>query len=187
MRPLVPDFSRSFRIELLTLLFLAGPCIASGQSFVLHGGGGPTLIDGGYSLAAGIGFSPTSHLTVLVDVERTHLASRLRSDRPGSISAFRGGTLTLGAAELRIAPLGHNRIGPYGLAGFAAGQSRPNVNEAFPDRVTNDARAAFFGAGIGVPLGERVGFFVDGRLMLGEEAGELLAVVPIRAGFSWRF
>jgi hypothetical protein len=53
--------------------------------------------------------------------------------------------------------------------------------------VTNNARALFFGGGIDVPVGKRVDFFVDGRLMLGDEAGELLAVLPIRAGFSWRF
>jgi hypothetical protein len=172
---------------LITLLVLAGPRTASGQSFVLHGAAGPTLIDTGYSLAAGIGFSPTSHITVLVNVERTHLASRMRSDGPGSISAFRGGRLTLGAAELHVALFGRNRVGPYGLAGFAAGQSRPNVNETFPEPVTNHVRAVFFGAGIDVPLGERISFFADGRMIVGDEAGELLAVAPIRAGLSWRY
>jgi hypothetical protein len=166
---------------------LSAPSIVSGQSFVLQGAAGPTLIDSGYSVAAGVGFVPTSHITVLVDVERTHLASRMRSERSGSISAFRGGALTLAAAELRIAPLGRNRVGPYGLAGFAAGQSRPNINETFPDRVTNKVRALFFGGGIDVPVGKRVSFFADGRLMLGDEAGELLAVLPIRAGLSWQF
>jgi hypothetical protein len=171
----------------ITLLLMSGPGIASGQSLVLHGAAGPTLIDSGYSIAAGIGFSPTSHLTVLLNVERTHLSGETRADRPGSISVFRGGTLTLGAAELRIAPLGRGRVGPYAIAGFAAGQSRPNVNEAFPDPVTNDARAVFFGGGIDVPVAERVTFFADGRLTLGTEAGELLAVLPVRAGLSWRF
>jgi hypothetical protein len=72
----------------------------------------------------------------------------MRSERAGSISAFRGGTLTVGAAELRIAPLGRNHVGPYGLAGVAAGQSRPNVNETFPDPAKNNARLVFFGGWI---------------------------------------
>jgi hypothetical protein len=36
-------------------------------------------------------------------------------------------------------------------------------------------------------VNERVGFFADGRMMIGSEAGELLAVAPIRAGLSLRF
>jgi hypothetical protein len=170
---------------LLLLSLLACPCIASGQSFVLQGSAGATLNDSGYSLAAGGGFSPTSLLTILVELERTHLSSRLSDDGQGS-SAFRGGTLTLAAAQLRIAPLGRDRVGPYGLAGFAAGVSRPNVNELFPDSVTNDVRAIFFGGGIQVPLGG-ISLFADGRMMIGAEAGELLAVAPIRAGVAWRF
>ena len=71
--------------------------------------------------------------------------------------------------------------------GFAAGVSRPNVNELFPDPVTNNVRAIFFGGGIHVPLKERVSLFADARMMVGAEAGELLAVAPIRAGVAWRF
>jgi hypothetical protein len=95
--------------------------------------------------------------------------------------------LTLGSAQLRVTPFGHDRVGPYGLVGFAAGVSRPNVNEMFPDPVTNDVRAVFFGGGIHVPLKERVSLFADGRMMVGAEAGELLAVAPIRAGVALRF
>jgi hypothetical protein len=172
---------------LVCLLFLTTPSIASAQSFVLHGSAGPTLVDSGYSLAGGVGYSPTSHLTVLFDVERTHLSSRLSSDGRGGFSGFRGGTLTLGSAQLRVAPFGRNRVGPYGLVGFAAGVSRPNVNEMFPNPVTNDVRAIFFGGGIQVPIQERLSLFADGRMMIGAEAGESLAVAPIRAGVAWRF
>jgi hypothetical protein len=172
---------------LLSLLLLVCPRIASSQSFVLHGSAGPTLIDTGYSLAGGIGFSPTSHLTVTFDGERTHLSSRLRSDGRGGFTGFRGGTLTVGSAQLRVTPFGRDRVGPYGLVGFAAGVSRPNVNELFPDPVTNDVGAIFFGGGIHVPLRERVSLFADGRMMIGAEAGELLAVAPIRAGVAWCF
>jgi hypothetical protein len=171
---------------LMSLLVLACPCIASGQSFVVQGSAGATLNDSGYSLAAGGGFSPASPLTILLEFERTHLSGRVSNDGRGGTSAFRGGTLTLAAAHLRVAPFGRDRVGPYGLAGFAAGVSQPNVNELFPDRVTNDVRAIFFGGGIHVPLGG-ISLFADGRLMVGEEAGELVAVAPIRAGLAFRF
>jgi hypothetical protein len=166
---------------------MAIPSIAGAQSFVLQGSAGPTLIDSGYSLAGGFGYSPTRHLTVLFDVERTHLSSELRSDGRGGFAGFRGGTLTLGAAQLRVTPFGRDRVGPYGMVGFAAGVSRPNVNDTFPNPVTNDVRAMFFGGGIHVPLKERVSLFADGRMMIGAEAGELLAVVPVRAGIAWHF
>ena len=172
---------------LIFLLLSTIPCTASAQSLVVQGSAGPTLIDSGYSLAGGIGFSPSSHLTLLFDVERTHLSSRLSSDGRGGVAGFRGGTLTLGSAQLRVTPFGRDRVGPYGLVGFAAGVSRPNVNELFPDPVTNDVRAMFFGGGIHVPLKESVSFFADGRMMIGAEAGELLAVAPVRVGVAWRF
>ena len=172
---------------LVFLVVLATGSTASAQAFVLHGSAGPTLIDSGYSLAGGIGFSPTPHLTVLFDVDRTYLSSRLRSDGRGGVAGFRGGTLTLGSAQLRVTPFGRDRVGPYGLVGFAAGVARPNVNELFPDPVTNDVRAIVFGGGIHVPLKERVSLFADGRMMIGAEAGELLAVAPIRIGVAWRF
>ena len=171
----------------LVFLLLASPCIASAQSFELQGSAGPTLVDTGYSLAAGVGFSPTSHLTVQFDVERTYLSSQLRSDGRDGFAGFRGGTLTLGSAQLRVTPFGRHRVGPYGLAGFAVGVSRPNVNQAFPDPVTNDVRGIFFGGGIHVPVQERLSIFADGRMMVGSEAGELLAVAPIHAGIAWRF
>ena len=173
--------------SLIFLLCLATPCIARAQLFTLQGSAGPTLVDSGYSLAGGIGYSPTSRLTVLFDVERTHLSSRLSSDGRGGFAGLRGGTLTLGSAQLRVTPFGRDRVGPYGLVGFAAGVSHPNVNEMFPDPVTNDVRAIFFGGGIHVPLKESVSLFVDGRMMVGAEAGESLAVAPIRAGVAWRF
>ena len=80
---------------LMCLLVLAGPRLAIGQPFVLHGSAGPTLIDTGYSVAAGVGFSPASHVTILLDFERTHLSSRLQSDGRGGLAGFRGGTLNL--------------------------------------------------------------------------------------------
>jgi hypothetical protein len=174
-------------IVVLSLLFVASPRVVSGQLFTVHGAAGPTLIDRGYSLAAGAGITPTRHLSILFGVERTDLSSRSTSDGRGGSSAFRGGSLTVGSAQLRVAPFGHDRVGPYGLAGFAAGVSRPNVNESFADPVTNDVWAVFFGGGLLVPLTDQLNAFVDGRMMIGDEAGELLAVLPVRAGVAWRF
>lgn len=168
------------------LAWLACPGVVNGQGVELHGSGGPTLVDRGYSLAGGVGLYPTSRIGLVVDVERTHLFSR-ETSTPGSFSRFRGGTLTLASAQVRVVPLGRDRVGPYLFAGFAAGQSRPNVTAAFPTAVTNDVRAAFFGGGLHLPVREHLSVFADGRLMLGSEAGELLAVAPIRAGLSVRF
>jgi hypothetical protein len=172
---------------LLSLLLLTFPRTATAQSFVVQGSAGPTLVDSGYSVAGGLGFSPSSRLTFLLDLERTHLSTRSSSDGRGGFSSFRGGTLTLASAQVRVTPLGLDRVGPYGLAGFAAGVSKPNVNETFPDPVSNDVRALFFGGGIHVPLKPRLNLFADARMMVGAEAGELLAVAPIRAGIAWRF
>jgi hypothetical protein len=174
-------------VRLFLLIMLASSGVASGQSFDLRGSAGPTLIDGGYSLTAGAGFSPISRVTLVGFVERTHLSSQLRSDGRGGVAGYRGGTLTLGAAEVQVALFPRDRIGPYALAGFAAGMSRPNVTATFPDPVRNDVRAMFFGGGINVPLSNRLSVFADARMMIGAEAGELLAVVPVRGGLAWRF
>jgi hypothetical protein len=160
---------------------------AEAQPFEVYAAAGPTLIDGGHSVAAGAGYSPVSRLTLLVAFERTHLSSRTRRDR-NLVSNFRGGTLWLGSAEVRFAPLGRDRFGPFGLAGFAAGVSHPNVNAIFPNRISNDVRAIFAGGGIMAPLSERVTLFADARMMVGAEGIEgIVAVAPLRAGLAWRF
>jgi hypothetical protein len=170
---------------------------ASGQSVLVQGSFGPTIIDSGHNLsygidpghsvAVGIGVSPTPRLTLAVEVERTHRASQLRTDARGNVFGFRGGTLTLATAELRASLFQSDRVGPYGLIGFAAGVSRLGVTDEFPDRVTNAVRAAVFGGGLHVPLRGRMSLFADGRMIIGSEASELLAVTPIRAGLAWRF
>ena len=166
---------------------IACPALARGQSFELYGSAGPTITDAGQSLAAGIGISPTPRLTFLVSAERTHIASQLRRD--GNVTShFRGGTFLLGTAEVRFTPLGRDRLGPYALAGFAAGVSKPNVNSAFPTSVTNEARAAFAGGGVLLPINPRFAAFADARMMFGAEGPEgIVAVAPVRAGITWRF
>lgn len=160
---------------------------AGAQSVVVQGSGGPTLIDRGYSVAGGVGWRPWSRLTLSLTGERTHLASTERRDARGVTSRFRGGTLTLLAADARVSLFPSNRVTPYLLAGFAVGPSQPNVTAAFPERVTNRVRAVFAGGGVHVPLRSRLSVFGDVRWMLGDEDNELMAVVPLRVGVSWRF
>ena len=173
-------------LALMSLVWLGSPGVANGQSFELHGSAGPTMTDTGNSLAAGAGFSPTSRLTIVFDFERTHLSSRT-SRNGGVVSSFRGGTLLLGTAGLRFEPFGRDRFGPFGVAGVAAGVSRPNVNDMFPGRVTNSVRAMFVGGGVHVPFGA-LAVFADARIMVGSEGNEgIVAIAPARAGIAWRF
>jgi hypothetical protein len=168
-------------------LVLSAPAVAHSQSAVVHASAGPTLRDRGYSLAAGAGWAPWSRVTVSVNAERTHLSSRVTSDGRGGSSGFRGGTVTVGTAQLQLALFPRDRVTPYVVAGYAAGVSRPNVNPMFPERVTNDVQAVFGGAGIHLPLRPHLGLFADVRMMLGEESNELLAVAPLRVGLCWSF
>ncbi len=172
---------------LVAAIILTGPQAARSQSIELYGSAGPTLIDAGNSVAAGIAFSPTSRLSILGSVERTHLASQTRRDG-NVVSNFRGGTFYVGSAEVRFTPLDHGRVRPFALGGFAAGVSKPNVTAVFPTPVTNDVRALFAGGGVSVPLGARVNLFADARMMFGAEGAEgIVAVAPLRAGIAWRF
>ena len=172
---------------LLLLLLLSNP--ANGQTLVLHGAMGPTIIDSGQSLAAGIGITPHPLLTVLFSVDRTHLAGRITRDAFGRVStAFRGGTSTLATAELRATLFRRERLSPYVVGGLGAGVSQPNVNEVFPQPVTNYAQVVFFGGGLHVPLPARMSAFGDFRMLLGAEGREgMMAFAPVRAGLTWRF
>ena len=174
----------------VSLLLSVGDAVASAQSLApsvsIQAGGGPTLVDRGHHLSAAFGFSPLSRVTLFLDVERTHLSSRItRTDH--SSSTFRGGTMTAVSGEVRVGLWPADRVTPYALAGFGAGTSRPTVNDVFPDRVTNDVRFVSFGGGLHVPLRDRLSVFGDVRMLIGAEAGELLALVPVRAGLAWRF
>jgi hypothetical protein len=131
---------------LILLMLLIAPGVANSQSLELFGSAGPTITDAGNSFTVGAGFSPTSRITMVFNFERTHLSSRTTRHASG-FSSFRGGTLFLGTAEFRFAPFGRGRFGAFGLAGVAAGVSRPNVTDIFRDSVTNPVRAIFAGGG----------------------------------------
>jgi hypothetical protein len=170
------------------VLLLATPTMARAQGLSVQAAAGPTLGDTGYSLVAGLAFSPTSRITIMGNIERSHLPSQL-IEHPGSVSYFRGGTFTLGSAELQVSLFPRGRVSPYGLVGFGAGRSRPNVTDIFPRPVENTVVAPFAGGGLRVPLGPRLALFTDLRLALivGTESDDLYALTPLRAGFSWQF
>jgi hypothetical protein len=179
------------------LLLFALPQVANGQSFMVLGSGGLTTLDSGHnlsygldpglSLAAGIGIVTTPRLDVLIEVNRTHRPSQFRIDGFGDVSGFRGGTLTLAVGELRAHLFDRERVGPYGILGFAAGISRPNVNEVFPDRVTNAVRTIVVGGGVHAPLSRALSVFADVRIFVGGETGEFLLLIPARGGLAWKF
>ncbi len=176
-------------ICLTFLIVLASRGVASAQSWAVHGSAGPTLRDPGYGVAAGVEFSPAPYFGLVFNVERTHLASYVRHD--GDVtSTFRGATLTLGTAELRVTPFGNRRLRPYGLVGTGAGVARPNEDPRFPgEGTTGRVRSIFAGGGLHVPVRQHLSIFAEFRMMLvAEEKGEgLVGAGPLRAGLAWRF
>lgn len=171
------------------LILMASPRPAHAQSFGVHGSAGPALRESGYSIAAGVDFSPVPYVALVFNVERTHIASRVSRERD-VISTFRGATLTLGTVELRVRPFGHHRVGPYGLIGTGAGVAHPNEDEQFRgEGTTGRVRSVFLGGGLHVPVRQRLSIFAEFRMMLvGEVEGEgLLGAGPLRVGLAWRF
>jgi hypothetical protein len=129
-------FTRTF-FTFCTLTLLASS--ARAQDVGVQGSAGATLVDAGYSFAAAVTVAPSDLVSMAFGYDHTHVESRTSSSN-GSFSSFRGGTLYLGSAEVRVTPFRRHRPGPYGLAGLTAGWSRPNVNAQFPDRITNEVR-----------------------------------------------
>ena len=174
---------------LILLMLPASAGVVSAQSVGVHAAGGPTFGERGWSVAAGVDLSPTSYLGFVFNFERTHVESRLTREG-GVTSRFRGATLTLGTAELRLTAFPSRRVRPFGLCGMGAGNARPNVDEIFPGGgTTGGVRAVFFGGGLHLAVRERLSVFTEVRMMLvGETEGEgLLGIGPVRAGLAWRF
>ena len=173
---------------LLSLLVPAGVRAQSLASSVsVHGAAGPTVVDAGHHISAGAGYAVTPRVTLLLDVQRTHIPSRITRHEHGT-SAFRGGTLTAVSGEARVSLFPSDRVTPYALAGLGGGISRPNVNATFPSRVKNSAGFLFFGGGVVVPVRERLSIFGDVRMLAGAEGNDgMLAMIPVRVGVSWRF
>jgi len=177
------------RLCLIVLMLVTAADVANAQSVGVHASAGPTFGESGYSVAAGAELSPASYLGFVLNLERTHVASRVSHDG-GVTSRSRGATLTLGTAEVRLTAFPRRRVRPFGLFGMGAGVARANVDEIFPgEGTTGDVRAVFFGGGLHISVRERLSVFTEVRMMLvGETEGEgLLGVGPVRAGLAWRF
>jgi hypothetical protein len=165
-----------------------GTSSAQAGRFSVDLGLGAHLKDGGNLQSLSFGYTPWRALTVLVNVERNHVPTRGRT-YPDGYSVTRGGTLTSVSGELRYTvPVGE-RVSPYALVGRGAGISRPNVDDTFPNQVSNTADVFYVGGGVRVPLRPRLAVFVDTKFVIHiDRHGEGLgAMMPIRAGVNWRF
>ena len=91
------------------------------------------------------------------------------------------------SGEVRYAMPLAERVSPYVVAGSGACRARPNVNDVFPDPVTNVAQGFYAGGGPRVPLTSRVEVFADLRVLLMIERDSAHAMLPVRAGLAWRF
>jgi hypothetical protein len=146
-----------------------------------------TLVGGGSVLSAAFGYSPTSRLELLVNVERNHLPFQSTSIAGGT-SATRGGSMTFASGEVRFSFLPTTRVSPFVMAGAGRGVSRPNLNDTFPNPIENDLRVLYVGGGVRIPLRHGFSLLGDARCMLGLEGYDgVLGVWPVRVGLAWRF
>jgi hypothetical protein len=146
---------------------------------------GSHLKDGGDLQAIAFGFTPVRRLALVLNVERNHVPTRVDT-YPNGYSATRGSTVTTVSGELRVSS-GSRRVEPFGFVGTGVGRSRLNVNERFPDAVTNTARSFYAGGGVLIPVARAFALSIDAKFVLLAEAGESGAMAPVRAGVVWRF
>lgn len=180
-------------VVLAAIIGISTPVMATaGQSqsepgkFSVGVGVGSHVNDGGDAEAVSFGFSPVPRLRFGVNVERNYVPTRVDRYQFG-YSTTRGGTLTFVSGEIRyeLGPFG--RVSPFVLGGGGAGRSRLNVNEYYPDPITNDAQVMFAGGGVAVSLNRSLAITVDAKFMIIGENSETGAMLPIRAGLTWRF
>ena len=164
------------------VLSFAAPAVAAGQGISVQGNVGTQINAGGHNQSVSLVFSPNEHLDFLVSGERIHLPTEATD-----FSATRGGTATFISGEVRVSPFSSNRVSPYVLASFGRGKSRPNVNDLFPDPVTNDVWLLFVGGGVRFPLTGRLSAFADVRAGIEGERDTIFLLVPVRGGVAWRF
>jgi opacity protein-like surface antigen len=190
---------RSHCAPLFTLLavLVAAPAHAADEQqpsdrfprFSVHVGVGSHLNDGGNHLSVSFGYNPWRTITLLVNVERSHIPTRVRTYVDG-YSATRNGTQTLISGEFRYTLPFSQRLSPFLMVGRGAGPSRVNVNEYFPiPRETRTADSFYLGGGVRIPFAAHFEAFADGRLLLGAERGRdsMFGRAPIRGGVAWRF
>jgi opacity protein-like surface antigen len=148
---------------------------------------GPSLVDAGNVLSAAFGYSPTSRLDLLLNVERDHMAFQFERFN-GHSNAIRGGAMRFVSGEVRLALRPADRVSPFAVAGVGGGVSRPNVNDRFPDRGTTNVLVLYIGGGVRVPLGGRFSLLSDARMIFEVENQDgVPAVWPVRVGLAFRF
>jgi hypothetical protein len=158
------------------------------RRFSLDLGLGSHFRDGGDVESVSVGFAITRFVELALILERSHIPTKV-STSPGSHSVTRNGTLASISGEFRLTiPVG-DRWTPYGLVGRGVGESVLNVNEFFPNPITRTADLVYVGGGVRYALGPAVALFNDAKLILvvGRDADDLSARVPVRAGVSFRF
>jgi hypothetical protein len=174
----------------VAVLSFVAPAVAAGQGagtrVSLQGAFGSHINGGGNSQSISVGVSTGERIGFLISAERSHLPTEVRRYDHGD-GATRGGTTRFISGEVRFLPLPFNRVSPYALGGVGRGISRPNVNDLFPDRVTNDATLLFAGGGVRVPVTEQLSAFADMRFVIQGERGEAGVFLPVRGGVAWRF
>jgi hypothetical protein len=174
----------------VSVLSAVAPAVAAAQGtgtrVTLQGAVGTDINAGGDSQSVSIGFSPNERLDILITAERFHWPTEVTRSNVRDVSATRGGTTTFISGEVRLS-LFTFRISPYVLASAGRGISRPNVNDIFPDRVTNDATLLFFGGGVRIAVTERLRAFADIRFGIQGERDSIIGLVPVRGGIGWRF
>ena len=156
------------------------------RRFSVNFAAGTHLNEGGDLQAVSFGYSPVRAFTLLLNVERNHIPTQVRS-YPDGFGATRGGTLTTVSGEGRLTLGPGTRVAPFVFAGGGAGRSQPNVNDMFPDRVTNSARVAYAGGGVLFSLRAGLAVTVDAKVAMMAERDSVGLLVPLRAGVSWRF
>jgi hypothetical protein len=180
------------RLVVAALMFAGLPAVAAAQGDAgrvsIQAAVGTHANVAGNNQALSVGFSPGDRVTLLISAERLHLPTEVEQFEYGS-SATRGGTTTFVSGEIQVVPVKFARVAPYVLAGVGAGRSRLNVNDLFPDPVTNNAALLFFGGGIRVPATSNLSVFADARftLQLERESAGVFLFVPVRGGLAWRF
>lgn len=182
---------RSLTFCTLLALLLAAHADAADESepprrFSVTFGAGSHLREGGDTEVISFGYTLPEALTVLVSVERNHVPTRVERHANG-YSASRGGTVTLISGELRYTFAEASKISPFVFAGAGAGRSRPNVNDIFPESVTNLARGAYAGGGVLVSVTPALALSVEAKSQLMVERDSVGLLLPIRAGVTWRF
>lgn len=150
----------------------------------LNDGGDAQELSFGYML----GYTPLRAWSLLVNVERNHLPTRVRA-YPDGYSATRGGTLTSISGEFRYAGWHRKRVSPFGLAGTGFGVWRPNVHELFPPRDAELAQLLYYGGGALFTLHPALAVSVEAKLavVVAGRQDFMTAMLPIRAGVTWRF